>query len=341
MPGCLEGCASAPLSQLMTLKVETGKVYLLRFIGSTRYEYCIAGSNCFALLLFMCFSHAHSFSCSLAACFSLAILNIAVGSHNLTMVQIEGTPIEPIDAANFNIGPGQRYAALLNATQPPGSYWLDATSAEHDMPGIIGRAIIQYVDAAEVLPTEEPYHPPWNAGTANPGGGNTIDPESYPEYGGLTAPESEITRYILVTTLVHEMGKDGKQQGLGWGVNNISFSFTTPEPLIGMAIAAAKENGWPTEIPGTIDMPQNPPTAWNYTLPGGSPTVPGPNAGAVGLSVIRANKDQVLEIVFQNANDPMDTHTWHSKSVIVLIVFSLRSNNSQFSFQCMDTRIGS
>lgn len=35
--GCIDGCASDPLSQLMTIKVETGKVYLLRFISSTRY----------------------------------------------------------------------------------------------------------------------------------------------------------------------------------------------------------------------------------------------------------------------------------------------------------------
>jgi len=37
VPGCIDGCASDPLSQLMTIKVEIGKVYLLRFICSTRY----------------------------------------------------------------------------------------------------------------------------------------------------------------------------------------------------------------------------------------------------------------------------------------------------------------
>ena len=35
-PGCLDGCASDPLNQLMNIKVETGKVYLLRFICATR-----------------------------------------------------------------------------------------------------------------------------------------------------------------------------------------------------------------------------------------------------------------------------------------------------------------
>ena len=38
-PGCIENCANDPLSQLMTIKVETGKVYFLRFIQSNWYVF--------------------------------------------------------------------------------------------------------------------------------------------------------------------------------------------------------------------------------------------------------------------------------------------------------------
>lgn len=241
---------------------------------------------------------------------SLVILNIAIGGHNLTIVEEDTTPIEPIyNVPSFNIGPGQRYVALLNATQPSGSYWLEATVAERDIPNVVGRAIIQYDADEAVLPMEEPYHPPWNSGELCPNCGNTINPKVFPEYVGLTTPESEITRYTLVVSQVHDIGEDGKQTGLGWGVNNVSFAFTTSEPLIQMAVRAAKENGWPTEIPGTIDLPRDPPTPWNYTVSVGSSSVP--NAGAVGVSVIRANKDQVIDIVLQNSNEPTDTHQWH------------------------------
>ena len=242
---------------------------------------------------------------------SLVILNIAIGGHNLTIVGEDNNPIEPIDnVSSFNIGPGQRYVALLNATQPSGSYWLEASVAERDIPNLVGRAIIQYdTEEAAVLPTEEPYHPPWNNGDLCPLCDLTPNPQDFPEYVGLTTPESEITRYTLVVSQVHDIGEDMKQTGLGWGVNNVSFAFTTPEPLIGMAVRAAKENGWPTKIPGTIDLPQDPPSSWNYTVSVESSSVA--NAGAVGVSVIRANKGQVIDIVLQNSNQPSDTHQWH------------------------------
>ena len=64
---------------------------------------------------------------------SLVILNIAIGGHNLTIVEADNNPIEPFyNVSSFDIGPGQRYVALLNATQPSGSYWLEASVAERD-----------------------------------------------------------------------------------------------------------------------------------------------------------------------------------------------------------------
>lgn len=60
---------------------------------------------------------------------TLQMLNVAISGHNLTAVEIEGTNIEPFDVQNINIGPGQRYGLLLNATQPPGTYLLEATVA--------------------------------------------------------------------------------------------------------------------------------------------------------------------------------------------------------------------
>lgn len=177
---------------------------------------------------------------------------------------------------------------------------------------MVGRAIIQYIGAPEgALPTEEPYHPLWNASSEGWVYGKTLNPEAYRDaYTALTTPEEEIKRYVLVPTQVHIIGKDGKQTGLGWAVNNISFAFTSPEPIIGMAVKAANENGWPTEIPGTIHMPQNPPAPWNYTFS----DQPNPNVGEVGTSVIQANKGEVVEIIFQNTWDlsgVSDIHQWH------------------------------
>jgi FtsP/CotA-like multicopper oxidase with cupredoxin domain len=238
------------------------------------------------------------------------MLNIAVGGHNLTIVAHDTTPTEPVEVTHFHIGPGQRYDVLLKATQPSGSYWLEATVIERNIPDLIGRGIIHY-GSEKFLPTDEPFHPPWNDTDMCVGCDRTINPESYPEFPALTTPESEITRYTLVLNQVFLIENDGRQTGIAWGLNNITFAFTTPEPLIGMAVKAAKENGWPTEIPGTIDLPQNPATPWNYSLPAGSLGLPGQNAGGNGISVIRANYNQVFDIILQNTNMPTDPHPWH------------------------------
>jgi hypothetical protein len=209
---------------------------------------------------------------------------------------------------------GQRYGLLLNATQSPGSYWLEATVTQRDAPDLVGLAIIQYADAPETLPTEKPFHPGPNTSPDGWVFGKTMNPEAYEAYRALTTPQSEIKRYILVPTQCHINGRDGKQTELGWAVNNVSFSVTSPDPLLEVAVRAARENGWPTEIPGTINMPLNPPTTWDYTLPTGSPGVPGPNVGAVGTSVIRLNRNDVVEIIFQNTYDlsnVSDVHQWH------------------------------
>lgn len=161
----------------------------------------------------------------------------------------------------------------------------------------------------QVQPTEKPYHPKWDDSRNAWIYGKTLKPESYPAYSALTVPEPEIKRYVLVTTQVHYPGEDGINR-LGWAINNISFAFTPDEPLIGMAVKAAKKNGWPTTIPGTIDMPQNPPITWNYTLSAQSNS----NVGDIGTSVIRANKDDVVEIILQNTwdlNGVSDVHQWH------------------------------
>ena len=274
--GCIEGCGEDLFEQLMVVRVVKGKVYRLRFIQASSVE----------------------------------AYNIAVKSHNLTIVEVEGTNIIPVDCDSFNIGAGQRFSALLTADQEPGSYWLDASIAERDYPTLFGRVIIQYVEAEDEVPGALPLHPIWNAtgGGYNSDewiGAKTLDPSSYPEYSALTASQNEIKRYVLVTTQNHDA--DG---GLVWGINNISFHFSSTEPLIGSAVRAAREAGWPTEIPNTIDIPPTPPNVWNYSETDQSY----PALGSKGASIIPVNKGEVIEIILQNTYDlgnVSDIHQWH------------------------------
>ena len=43
--------------------------------------------------------------------------NIAINSHTMTVVEVDGTNVEPFEVDNISIAPGQRYSVLVNADQ--------------------------------------------------------------------------------------------------------------------------------------------------------------------------------------------------------------------------------
>lgn len=262
---CLPNCGNDPLKQLTIIKVERGKTYRLRFING-------------ALLM---------------------PLNVAIAGHNMTIVEIEGTVTEPFVTTNFTIGPGQRTSVLIEANQPTsGSYWLEATTSIRGVPDLIGKAIIQYVDAVDAaVPEDRPDHPPLDESESLGWIENlkASDPEWDPSsYRALLTPEDEIKRVILVPHQVKLFDKEtGKEKGMAWAVNNVTFEIPLSEPLLGSSIKATVDNGWPTAIPDTVELPDSPLSTWNYTeeqWPGS------PAAGVKGTSVIRADKDQVFEL---------------------------------------------
>jgi len=102
---------------------------------------------------------------------------------------------------------------------------------------------------------------------------------------------------------------------LVWAVNNMT-NIKGKEPLIGSAVATARELGWPSDIPDTQLLPKDPPVAWDYTQvvdteAGG----PGPKVDTEGQIVLQVSEGDVIEIVLQNAralNGVAEFHPWHS-----------------------------
>jgi hypothetical protein len=103
-------------------------------------------------------------------------------------------------------------------------------------------------------------------------------------------------------------------QLLRWAVNNISDVHGN-DPTIGRAVDTARRLGWPKPITDTVELPLNPPAAWNYSArvvdPGGQP---GRTLGVLKEAIVSIEKGEVIEFVLQNAlalNGAAEYHPWH------------------------------
>ena len=165
---CLDTCQGDPLALLAMVNVTEGMTYRLRLINSGQ----------------------------------LVEMNFAIAMHNLTIVQVEGTNIEPVKVASIDIAPGQRYDVLVTADQTPGSYMIETTVRERKIEGVKGMAIFQYTGANVVLPQELPVHPLYNEtafGIAQDLSLKTLNVSQHPQASAL-AVGVNVTRYILVGT---------------------------------------------------------------------------------------------------------------------------------------------
>jgi FtsP/CotA-like multicopper oxidase with cupredoxin domain len=133
----------------------------------------------------------------------LVMMNIAMTGHNMTIVQVEGTNVEPITVSSLDLAPGQRYDVLITMDEVPSTYILETVVRERDMPGVHGMALIQYAGATEGEYSDTPLHPVWNDtafGVALDEALLTTSPETHPQAAALTTSKSDVTRYVVVGT---------------------------------------------------------------------------------------------------------------------------------------------
>eukprot|EP00539_Tryblionella_compressa_P000580 CAMPEP_0178737078 /NCGR_PEP_ID=MMETSP0744-20121128/2780_1 /TAXON_ID=913974 /ORGANISM="Nitzschia punctata, Strain CCMP561" /LENGTH=372 /DNA_ID=CAMNT_0020389591 /DNA_START=143 /DNA_END=1261 /DNA_ORIENTATION=- len=238
----------------------------------------------------------------------------------MTIVEIEGTPVNPVTVQNYDLSPGQRVSALVTANQDSGNFWIETTVREREVPGLTGRAILTYSGSELALPSDAdvPSHPEWDDSEYAKEVQDqltTLNASSYEESSALTVDDSEIDRYVVLGTQNLRVDENGEAFQLKWAMNNISFAMPQ-EPLIGTAVQQARNLGWPLDQPleGTIDLPRDLPSEWNWTEPVQGEGGPGGNLGSVETAIIRLTKGQVVEIVFQNAralNGAAEFHPWH------------------------------
>jgi L-ascorbate oxidase len=244
---------------------------------------------------------------------SLVAVNFAIANHTMTIVEADGTIVDPVTVSNLDLTVAQRYSVLLTADQPPSSYWA-TTVVRHRNAGPMGYAYLQYGDSS--APTEEgfiPDHPAWNdllAGPEQDAKLVTKDPTAYDSHDVLTATP---TRELIY---VGTQARRSSDNLLRWAVNNITMQFPA-EPLIVQAYNAVNKAGaaaWPnTDIPNTIVVPDKPPLTWDYTQTLQNEGVSIFN-GENGVAILKLVEGDIVDLVLQNAlalNGAAEMHAWH------------------------------
>lgn len=287
---CLVNMCNDTLAWTPIVSVEAGKTYRFRIINSAQ----------------------------------LVMQNVAIAGHNMTIVEVEGTIVEPITVSNYDLSPGQRVSVLVTADQGDvgQNFWIETSVRQRDIPGLFGRALLSYSgnDPSEIPSLDDlPTHPAWNESEAAlevEAQLLTLNVSDHPDdLVALETPESDVLRYVMIGTQNTLLDEEGNTVQLRWAMNNVSFVNPT-EPLIGIAVQESRQLGWPLDGPltGTVDLPQNPSVAWNWTEPVTDEGGPGGNLGTQETSVIRLTRGQVVEFVLQNVralNGAAEVHPWH------------------------------
>lgn len=152
-------------------------------------------------------------------------VNFAIQGHKMTVVEVEGTVVEPYEVENLDIMPAQRYSVLVKADQAPGNYW-GTTAVRYRSTAPTGYINIKYKGTPETnLTLDEglPSHPAWNV--TQP----TIEleqnlftksPSSFSDVDVLSAAPDSIRRIVVVGT----QANDAVLDLLRWAMNNVTMT---------------------------------------------------------------------------------------------------------------------
>jgi len=80
----------------------------------------------------------------------------SIDNHNMTVIEVEGTSVQPLLIDSLQIFAGQRYSIVVNANQPVANYWIRALPPGLDFSNLNNLAILRYQGAPNANPTNDP-----------------------------------------------------------------------------------------------------------------------------------------------------------------------------------------
>lgn len=78
--------------------------------------------------------------------------NFTIDNHTMTVIEVDGTYVEPYTVDSIQIFAAQRYSFILNAHQPIDNYWIRAIPDPSEPMNATTTAILRYIGTPNVDP---------------------------------------------------------------------------------------------------------------------------------------------------------------------------------------------
>jgi FtsP/CotA-like multicopper oxidase with cupredoxin domain len=83
--------------------------------------------------------------------------NFTIDGHRMTIIEVDGSEVQPVEVDSIPILAGQRYSVVVTADQPVGNYWIRSLSnLNATFEGGQNMAILRYEGAPDQDPTSAP-----------------------------------------------------------------------------------------------------------------------------------------------------------------------------------------
>lgn len=154
-------------------------------------------------------------------------MQFSLDNHLMTVVEADGTAVEPVEVSSVSVAVAQRYSVLLKTDQPAGAYWmraeLDSTQFTYDNPGcqMEIRGVIRYGVSDDTMPDVALLNNPPSLPSGSPA---ELDESDLVPVGGGPAPEPTFTTYFAMS-MQFENPEDSNSRYLAF-INETSW-----EPL--------------------------------------------------------------------------------------------------------------
>lgn len=137
----------------------------------------------------------------------LSYLNVEIENHNLTVIEADGQPIEPITVPNLDINIGERYVVLVTMDQPPAVYDMRASVkyrnervgiAQIAYEGATGEAAHPELESDDLLGEQTEYEGDVQAAPLHVGSQSILDPRLFVGASDMPADMAHYDEELII-----------------------------------------------------------------------------------------------------------------------------------------------
>jgi L-ascorbate oxidase len=158
---------------------------------------------------------------------TLFYVNFVIPGHKMTLVEVEGTLIEPIEVDHVELASGQRYSVLITADQAISTYWMQQHGRWRGQGPKNGFAKLQYKDA-DIYNYFSPKYP---VAVTSPNESAQWITNQFKPLNPVSIPASNKQLVLAGRQVTYT------DQRLRWTVNDVSYVIPEASPVIDYVLA--------------------------------------------------------------------------------------------------------